>query len=63
MVYLIGDFAMWDHPESVRFGWLVVGPQFENNYCTETCGGFEAGSYLRIIDFVYHLSKKQEERR
>ena len=25
--------------------------QFENNYFTEMC---EAGSYLRLIDFVYH---------
>ena len=28
--------------------------QFENNYFTEMCSGFEAGSYLRRIDFVYH---------
>ena len=24
------------------------------NYFTETCSGSEAGSYLRLIDFVYH---------
>jgi len=24
------------------------------NYCTEMCSCFEAGSYLRPIDFVYH---------
>ena len=23
-------------------------------YFTEMCSGFEAGSYLRLIDFVYH---------
>ena len=23
-------------------------------YFTEICSGFEAGSYLRLIDFVYH---------
>ena len=28
--------------------------QFENNYFTETCGGFQAGSYSRLTDFVYH---------
>ena len=26
----------------------------ENNYFTEMCNGSEAGSYLRLIDFVYH---------
>jgi len=25
----------------------------ENNYFTEMCSGFEAGSYLRLIHFVY----------
>ena len=28
--------------------------QFENNYVSEMCSGSEAGSYLRLIDFVYH---------
>ena len=28
--------------------------QFENNYFTQMCSGSEAGSYLRLIDFVYH---------
>ena len=27
--------------------------QFENNYFTEMCSGSEAGSYSRLIDFVY----------
>jgi len=27
---------------------------FENNYFTEMCSGSEFGSYLRLIDFVYH---------
>ena len=26
----------------------------ENNYFTEMCSGSEAGSYLRLIHFVYH---------
>ena len=26
----------------------------ENNYFTEMCSGSEAGSYSRLIDFVYH---------
>ena len=28
--------------------------EFENNYFTEMCSGSEAGSYLRLTDFVYH---------
>ena len=28
--------------------------QIENNSFTEMCTGSEAGSYLRLIDFVYH---------
>ena len=26
----------------------------DHNYFTEMCSGSEAGSYLRLIDFVYH---------
>ena len=26
----------------------------ELNYFAETCSGSEAGSYLRLIDFVHH---------
>ena len=33
-----------------------VGSQFENKYFTEMCNGSEAGSYLRLIDVVYHSS-------
>ena len=32
----------------------VALDQVENNYFTETCSGSEAGSYVRLIDFVYH---------
>ena len=28
--------------------------QFGNDYFTEMCSGSEAGSYFRLIDFVYH---------
>ena len=28
--------------------------RFENNYFTKMCSGSEAGSYLMLIDFVYH---------
>ena len=31
-------------------------PQFENKYFTEMCSGSVAGSYLRLIDFVYHAT-------
>jgi len=34
-------------PEGLGFG-------VENNYFTEMCSGSEAGSYSRLIDFVYH---------
>jgi len=33
---------------------LRYSSQFKNNYFTEICSGSEAGSYLRLIDFVYH---------
>jgi len=32
---------------------LFDSSQSENNCFTEMCSGSEAGSYLRIIDFVY----------
>jgi len=35
--------------ELMNQGW-----EFENNYFTEMCSDSEAGSYLRLIDFVYH---------
>ena len=42
--------------------------KFKNNYFTEMCSGSEAGSYLRLIDFVYHstlglrvMTKRREE--
>ena len=28
--------------------------RFDINYFTKMCSGSEAGSYLRLIDFVYH---------
>ena len=44
--------------------------QFENNYFTEMCSGSEAGSYLRLINFVYHstlglrvIKKKRRRKR
>jgi len=42
------------------FGFIIQGlgfgvrGLFEINYFTEVCSGSEAGSYLRLIDFVYH---------
>ena len=57
--------AAWGYTTAVHFGcpcsshaahtWgLGFGFGFENNYFTEICSGSEAGSYLRLIDFVYH---------
>jgi len=34
--------------------WGVQAPQCKNSYFTKMCSGSEAGSYLRLIDFVYH---------
>ena len=49
-------------------GWY--SSQFENNYFTEMCSGSEAGSYLWLIDLVYHstlglrvIKKKQKDGR
>jgi len=36
------------------WGGRFIASQFKNNYFTEMCSGSEAGSYLRLIDFVYH---------
>ena len=39
--------------------WIVRDAKWtvsENNYFTEMCSGSEAGSYLRLTDFVYHLT-------
>ena len=38
------------------YGWqtLSTDSQFENNYFTEMCSVSEAGSYLRLIDSMYH---------
>jgi len=33
---------------------LAPASSFENNHFTEMYSGSEVGSYLRIIDFVYH---------
>ena len=43
---------VWGLGLGLRFG--VWGSHFENNYLTEMCSGSEAGSYLRLIDFLYH---------
>ena len=44
--------------------------QLERNYFTAMCSGSEAGSYLRLIDFVYHsalglrvLKEREEEKK
>ena len=40
-----GDTTLWG-----------FSSQFENKCFTEMCSGFEEGSYLWLIDFVYHSS-------
>ena len=46
---------------------MFLGPE---NCFTEMCSGSEAGSYLRLIDFVYHstlglsvIKKKKKDQR
>ena len=55
--------------ESVASVWSSSAAlQFKNNYFTKMCSGSEAGSYSRLIDFVYHSTlglrviKRREER-
>ena len=41
---------------SLKVQWSWFGyclPQFEKNYLTDMCSGSEAGSYSRLIDFMY----------
>ena len=59
-IVLFGDCQRADLP--VDFLRVAV-----DNYFTEMCSGSEAGSYLRLIDFVYHstlglrvIKKKRE---
>ena len=42
------------HREPMKEGERVRGARLENKYFTEMCSGSEAGSYLGLIDFVYH---------
>ena len=43
------------HSTWSRAGILLDGLVKQKNNCfTEMCSGFEAGSYSRLIDFVYH---------
>ena len=49
-------------------GTCGVCSQFEHNYFTEMCSGSEAGSYVRLIDFVHHstlvlreIQRREEE--
>ena len=39
-----------------KISWLAVklATEIENIYFTEMCCGSEAGSHLRLIDFLYH---------
>jgi len=43
-----------DDPLVVLRAGSVHSFQFENNYFAEMCSGSKAGSYLRLINFVYH---------
>ena len=40
----------------------VVSSQSKNNYFTEVCSGSEAGSYVRLIDFVSLNSRLESNR-
>jgi len=36
--------------------------RFENNFFTEMCSASEAGSFLRLIDFVYHSTRVMKKK-
>jgi len=38
----------------IRQLWSEEEPNLTNNFFTEMCSGSEAGSYLRLLDFVHH---------
>ena len=44
-------------------GILRYSSQFKNNYFTSMCSGSEAGSYVRLIDFVYHSTLDLREKK
>jgi len=53
---------------SVSGFWCLVYKGLRTDNFTEMCSGSEAGSYLRLIDFVYHptlglrvITKKQKK--
>ena len=57
-------YCRWDPTEGTYPG----KSRFENNYFTEICSGSEAGSYLRLMDFVHHSTlglrvTKQKEKK
>jgi len=41
-------------PVAVELRECLMSTWLENNHVTEMCSSSEAGSYLRLIDFVYH---------
>ena len=61
-------FGVWGVGFRFQRGLERGGVQFENNHFTEMYSVSEAGSYLRLIDFVFHSTlgvraiKKREER-
>jgi len=53
-IYLVEGIATVSGEYSL---WMTVRPTPKrNNYCTEMCSGSEEGSYLRLLDFLYHSS-------
>ena len=59
--WLIERFAESIRNRSIAEIRWVGADQFENNYFTEMCSGSVAGSYLRLIDFVYHSTLSLRE--
>ena len=55
-VHLVITMIKWMRASrlSIKNCLSQVASQTKNNYVTEICSGSEAGSYLRLIDFVYH---------
>jgi len=45
---------VWKLNQQVFAIWTDLSSQFENNHFTGMSSGCEAGTYLSLIDFVYH---------
>ena len=48
------EVLIWNFPSTELHHAGLFGEVFENNCFTEMCSGSEAGSYVKLTDFVHH---------